>query len=177
MDELGPLANGFADDGDVLNYLLTLEHLQHALYIDGLNGFTAAQFVSAGFDLPVINTLATFSDQELAHIQTLTAAVYAFGGAPVTEVRYDFGAAFREPLVFLETVQALENVIVGAYGGAEPAIRDPQLLLTASAIAAVEEGHAAYLHDLTGAPPAPQSIAAPLPRARVLQIVGLLLVA
>jgi hypothetical protein len=170
-------ADGFADDLDVFNYFLTLEQLGHALYRDGLNSFTAEQFISAGFDQPVIRTLVTFSDQDLAHIQTVTAAVSTLGGVPVTEIRYDFGAAFREPIIFLETVQAMANTMVAAYGGAEPAIRDPHLRMTAGSIAAEERLQAAYLNGLTGAPPAPRSSAAPLPRERVLQIVGPFLLA
>src|SRR4028119_1220563 len=37
---------------DVLNYALTLEHLEAAFYRDGLNGFTEADFANAGSRSP-----------------------------------------------------------------------------------------------------------------------------
>ena len=39
----------FDDPVDVLNYALTLEHLEYAFYRDGLEEFSAEDFTSAGY--------------------------------------------------------------------------------------------------------------------------------
>jgi hypothetical protein len=164
------LAAGFENDLDVLNYALTLEHLENAFYRDGLASFTAEQFTTAGFDPAVVTNLATFGNQELAHVEALTGVIANLGGTPVQEAVYDFGDAFTDLTAFLETAQALENSGVGAYDGAGAAISDPALLTTAGTIVAVEGLHAAYLNVLNGEQPAPQPFEEPLSRDEVLEI-------
>jgi hypothetical protein len=164
------LAADFENDLDVLNYALTLEHLEHAFYRDGLASFTADQFATAGFDLAVVTNLTAFSNQELAHVEALTGVVADLGGTPVQEAVYDFGDAFTDPTAFLETAQALENTGVAAYDGAGAAISDPALLTTAGTIVAVEGLHAAYLNVLNGEQPAPRPFEEPLSRDEVLEI-------
>ena len=164
------LAADFENDLDVLNYALTLEHLENAFYRDGLASFTAEQFTTAGFDPAVVTNLATFGNQELAHVEALTGVIANLGGTPVQEAVYDFGDAFTDLTAFLETAQALENTGVGAYDGAGAAISDPALLTTAGTIVAVEALHAAYLNVLNGDQPAPQPFEEPLSRDEVLEI-------
>ena len=164
------LAADFEDDLDVLNYALTLEHLEHAFYRDGRNSFTAEQFTTAGFDPVVVTNLTAFGNQELAHVEALAGVITNLGGTPVQEAVYDFGDAFTDVSAFLETAQALENTGVAAYDGAGPAISDPALLTTAGTIVAVEGLHASYLNVLNGDQPAPQPFEDPLSRDEVLEI-------
>jgi len=171
------LAADFENDLDVLNYALTLEHLEHAFYRDGLASFTAEQFATAGFDLAVVTNLTAFGNQELAHVEALTGVIANLGGTPVQEAVYDFGDAFTDPTAFLETAQALENTGVAAYDGAGAAISDPALLTTAGTIVAVEGLHAAYLNVLNGDQPAPQPFEEPLSRDEVLEIASQFLLA
>ena len=155
----------FADDLDVLNYALTLEHLENAFYRDGVGLF---DFGVDPFGNAINDYLLTIGQHEAAHVATLTATIAELGGTPVTEQAYDFAAAYADPLAFLQTAQALENVGVSAYDGAGAAISDPDLLTAAGTIVAVEALHASYLNVVNSELPAPQPFETPLSRAEVL---------
>lgn len=59
----------------VLNYALTLEHLEDKFYRDGLANYTQAQFAAAGFDATFYNNLKTISKDEQVHVKFLTDAL------------------------------------------------------------------------------------------------------
>ena len=156
----------FVDDIDVLNYALTLEHLENAFYRDGVGLF---DFGLDPFGNVIVDYLLTIGQHEATHVATLTEVITALGGEPVAEQAYDFSAAYADPLAFLQTAQALENVGVAAYDGAAAAISDPDLLTAAGTIVAVEALHASYLNVLNNDLPAPQPFEDPLSRAEVLE--------
>ena len=159
----------FEDDLDVLNYALTLEHLEHAFYRDGIDLF---DFGADPFGAAINERLALVRDHEAAHVTTLTQVITQLGGTPVVEQQYDFGDAYTDPSAFLQTAQALENTGVSAYDGAGAAISDADLLTAAGTIVAVEGLHASYLNVLNGDPPAPEPFETPLSRDDVLDIAG-----
>jgi hypothetical protein len=113
----------FADDLDVLNYALTLEHLENAFYRDGVGLF---DFGVDPFGNAIGDYLLTIGQHEATHVATLTEVITGLGGTPVAEQAYDFSAAYADPAAFLQTAQALENVGVAAYDGAGAAISDPR---------------------------------------------------
>jgi hypothetical protein len=156
----------FADDIDVLNYALTLEHLENAFYRDGVGLF---DFGVDPFGNVITDYLLTIGQHEATHVATLTEVITGLGGSPVAEQTYDFSAAYADPVAFLQTAQALENVGVGAYDGAGAAISDPDLLTAAGTIVAVEALHASYLNVLNSQLPAPQPFETPLSRDEVLE--------
>jgi Ferritin-like domain len=191
-------AQDFTDDLDVLNYALTLEHLEHAFYRDGLEEFDEDDFAALfpdgeevaataeddatpeavggpGQAAAVRAALEEVRDHEAAHVEALTEAITQLGGTPVAEGEYDFGYDDLEG--FLEVAQALENTGVAAYAGAAPAIADPTLLATALGIHSVEARHAAYLNLQNGDSPFPEAFDEALTRAEVLEIVGQYIVA
>ena len=53
---------------DVLNYALTLEHLEHAFYRDGLEEFTAEDFTAAGYSANVYDYFGLIRDHEREHV-------------------------------------------------------------------------------------------------------------
>jgi hypothetical protein len=67
--------SGVVTDGDVLNYALTLEHLEDKFYRDGLSNFTQAQFAAAGFDATFYQNLKEISYDETTHVSFLTTAL------------------------------------------------------------------------------------------------------
>ena len=77
-------------DISILNYALTLEHLEDNFYRGGLANFTQAQFATAGFDETFYSNLKQVSTDESTHVTVLTAALTAAGGTPVAECIYDF---------------------------------------------------------------------------------------
>jgi hypothetical protein len=160
----------FADDIEVLNYALTLEHLEAAFYE------MAGEF-ELGMD-PYGNSIndyvAVIGEHEAAHVATLTDVITQLGGQPVARVEYDFGVT--DATSFLATAATLENVGVAAYDGAGAAIQNPDLLTAAGSIVAVEARHAAYLNVITGQSPFPAAVETPLTPSEVLDAAGAFIV-
>ena len=159
----------FVDDIEVLNYALTLEHLENAFYRDGVGLFDLG---TDGFGFSVNEQLGVIGAHEAAHVATLTDVIASLGGAPVAEAAYLFGDAYASPEAFLATAAALENTGVSAYDGAAQFIADAGLLTAAGSIVAVEARHAAYLNLITEAVPFPAAFETPLTPAEVLAIAG-----
>ena len=167
-------AQELTSDIDVLNYALTLEHLEYAFYRDGIGLFT---FGTDSRGQSIDTSFAAIRDHEGAHVATLTSVISDLGGEPVAEATYDFGDAYTDPMAFLATAAALENTGVSAYDGAGQFITDPELLTAAGSIVAVEARHASYLNLLTGEIPFPAAFETPLTMDEVLAIAGPFLVA
>jgi len=163
-------------DVDILNYALTLEHLEYAFYRDGLKSFSGAHdfdFLLQFGDKPstlALTNLGLIRDHEKQHVATLTSTISSLGGKPVAEAKYDFG--YTDVYGFIKTAAALENTGVSAYTGAIAAIVKPELRTAGATIATVEARHAAYLNLLNGAVPFPASFDTPKTMAEILKIAG-----
>jgi rubrerythrin len=157
----------FETDIDVLNYALTLEHLEYAFYRDGIDQFT---FGNDPFGTPIATNLAAIRDHEGAHVDTLTQVITDLGGEPVAEAEYDFG--YTDAASFLATAAALENTGVSAYDGAGASLENPDLLTAAGTIVAVEARHAAYLNLVLGELPFSAPFEAAKTPAEILEIAG-----
>ena len=73
-----------SNPADVLNYALTLEHLEYSFYRDGIGLFT---FGDDSRGASIDTNLAAIRDHEMAHVDALTKAITDLGGEPVTEER------------------------------------------------------------------------------------------
>lgn len=160
----------FADDLEVLNYALTLEHLEAAFYRDGIALYSA--YGTDIFGLSTDENLAAIAQHEVDHVDTLTKVITDLGGEPVAEGAYNFADAYASAEAFLATAAAVENLGVQAYDGAGQYISNPDLLAAAGSIVAVEARHAAYLNAITGAMPFPAAFETPLAPAEVLAAAG-----
>ena len=156
----------FTSDVDVLNYALTLEHLEAAFY----QLVPDFEFGEDGFGNSITDNLTTIGEHETAHVETLTAVISDLGGEPVEAAEYDFGVT--DSVGFLATAAAVENLGVQAYDGAAASIESVDLLLAAGGIVAVEARHAAYLNLLNGEIPFPAAVETPLTPDEVLEIAG-----
>ncbi|MDQ2784949.1 MAG: ferritin-like domain-containing protein, partial [Chloroflexota bacterium] len=144
----------FNNDIDVLNYALTLEHFEAALYkvLIGANLLTGVEQ----------QYLTTFGMQEQQHVDTLTGVIGKLGGTPVpVPGSYNFAAAGpitnRDQLVAV--VAMVEDVGASAYLGAAGYLKDPGLLTAALTIHAVEGEHASIFRDMAGMVAAPDAVA------------------
>ena len=164
----------FESDVDVLNYALTLEHLEFSFYRDLLPQFED-ELGEDPFGDSIAERIATIRDHEEEHVNALTATIEDLGGEPVGEAEYDFGVT--DAATFLATAQILENTGVSAYDGAGAAIEDPDLLTVAGQIVAVEARHAAYLNLVNGVIPFPAAFETPLTPDEVLAAAGPFIVA
>jgi hypothetical protein len=176
------LAHDASDDDvsdvDVLNYALTLEHLEHAFYRDGLERFAPKDFRHAktlnGLGNRVVEgvhpRLVAIRDHEKAHAETITSVVNDLGGEPVSEADYDFGYDCVDE--FLGVAAVLENTGVSAYDGAINLIGSEDLLTAGATIATVEGRHASYLNLLNGENPFPAAFDEPKTMEQVLEAAG-----
>jgi hypothetical protein len=156
---------------DVLNYALTLEHLEHAFYRNGLEEFTAEDFTAAGYSANVYDYFGMIRDHEQEHVDTITKVITDLGGEPVAEAEYDFG--YSDLAGFVGVAQVLENTGVSAYQGAAQFLIDEDELLTAAlTIHGVEARHAAYLNGLQGESPFPDAVNPTLTPEEVLAAAG-----
>ena len=145
-------------DIDVLNYALSLEHLESAFYDEALNTFDPSAFGNAemlsDFDEGVVYSyVETLAEHERQHVEALSGAIELLGGDPVQPAGYEFG--FETVEEFLSIAATLENTGVAAYAGAAPYVESPDLLSTALSIHSVEARHAAVLNSVNGASPFP----------------------
>lgn len=160
----------FGSDVDVLNFALTLEHLEATFYRQGNEQFSSSDFTDAGYDEQVFEYFRLIGDHETAHVDVLTSTIQELGGVPVAEAEYDFG--YSDVDGYVGVGQALENTGVAAYTGAAASISDDGLLTAALTIHGVEARHAAYLNNLVGDVPFPEAFETPLSPDEVLQIAG-----
>lgn len=178
-DADGPLFEDVeGTDVDVLNYALTLEHLENAFYREALDTFDEETFLEsdplAGFDeeagQQLYQQLQVIGDHEAAHVEALTQAVEALDGDPVEEGDYEFGLESVDD--FLSLAATLENTGVAAYAGAAPAVESPDLLRVALGVHSVEARHAAVVSAAAGQEPFPDVVDEPASQSEVLDAVG-----
>jgi rubrerythrin len=133
----------FKDDLEVLNYALTLEHLEAAFYTQ-VNGAGVLTGDAAKY-------LKVIGDHETAHVSALTDAISKAGGTPVkARASYDFsplGDLSTQEGV-LQVAMALEGTGVKAYDGAASEISDKSILGVAGQIVQVEARHAGLVRTL-----------------------------
>ncbi|WP_225741275.1 ferritin-like domain-containing protein [Halorussus halophilus] len=163
QDEDGAEKSDETSDIDILNYALTLEHLEATFYQQGVEEFDAEEFRDAnlGCDVPdatreqIPMWVETVGEHEAAHVEQITKVIEKLGGDPVEAAEYDFG--YESPAEFLGVAKALENTGVAAYAGAAPSIESDKLLAAAVSIHSVEARHAASLNYVNDASPFPNA--------------------
>ncbi|KTG11299.1 hypothetical protein AUR64_05075 [Haloprofundus marisrubri] len=165
-------------DVDILNYALTLEHLENAFYRDGLEMFSNDELMNAdavsdfneSVRMMLPDHLATVGDHEAAHVDALSQTVSDLGGTPVEEAEYDFG--YETPSEFYAVARALENTGVAAYAGAAPSVSNDDILNAALGIHSVEARHASLLNEINMETPFPDGVDEPMTMSEVQEVAG-----
>lgn len=181
-DSSGGMSATFDDtagtDVDVLNYALSLEHLEYVFYQEALDMFSeddfansdALQGLSDEHVEHVYEQAGVIRDHEETHVEVLTQAVQLLGGEPAQECTYNFGMESVED--FLALGQVFENTGVAAYAGAAPYIESPDLASAALSIHSVEARHAAALNVANQESPFPNAFDEAAAQEDVLNAVG-----
>lgn len=155
------LAQEAVGDLAILNFALTLEHLEAKFYDE------AKRNVSLGSEADrLTDELAT---NEAEHVAALRTAIVELGGRPVREPVVDFGDAFSSQSAYLSLAQNFEDTGVAAYNGAGPMIESKEVLEAAGTIVQVEGRHAALVRKVRGAVFAPKAFDDALSMAQVRQ--------
>lgn len=164
-------------DIDILNYALTLEHLEATFYNQGLakfdnNAFTRYFKNNRPYRRQGIEELegeevrlefAAIREHENAHVATLKDVIKSLGGEPVPPCNYNFNStAFTSVGQFIAVARVLENTGVKAYDGAVAHIEAAPLLTAGATIATVEARHASYLNLINGFQPFPRAFDKPV---------------
>jgi rubrerythrin len=151
------LAQSSGGDIAVLNFALGLEQLEAA--------FLKFALQNAKLTGPVKQLATLFADQEAQHVATIKEAVTMLGGkaAPAPKAKF----TVSDEKSFLAVGIKLEEAGVGAYNGAAPRLRSPDLITAAGGIVQVEARHAAALRMHAGQDPAPAAFDTPLSPAKV----------
>jgi hypothetical protein len=125
-------------DTTILNYALTLEHLEAAFYNEHLP--SKAAFEKAGYPGYVYYRYREIGGEEKQHVSFLSTAL---GDMAVKACTYDFGLTGVDS--FVATSQLLEGVGISAYLGAAQNITNPAYLTAAGSILTVEARHNAWI--------------------------------
>ncbi len=150
-----------ASDLAVLNFALTLEYLEAEFYDRARQG--AFGRLNAG----VQRFAEVVYSHEQAHVDALVATIPALGGTPVKKPALKFPKLAQRSFVL--TAIQLEQVGVGAYGGAFPSLKLKAVKEAALAIHSVEARHAAYARLVAGTLPANVAFFSPLTADQVLK--------
>ena len=151
-------------DVDVLNFALTLEHIEAAFY-------TRAITKGRNMSGDTMRLVREIRDNETAHVDAITQTINRLGGMPATAPKVGFGAVFTSEKTFLKLAQTLEDTGVSAYNGAAPSIRSGDVLAAAGSIVQVEARHAALIRLMRGQTPAPAAFDPALDQQKVLDAV------
>jgi hypothetical protein len=135
---------------DVLNYALSLEHIENAFYAGAL-----AQFNETDFGPPGNEEFALYQQilsHEAKHVSVLTKTLQQAKVTPVAACNYTF--PYTDVTSFRALALILEGVGVSAYlGAADLFNNDATDLTTAAAILGTEARHAAWIATVNGADP------------------------
>ena len=157
---------GAETDIELLNFLLSVEHLEVALLQQGLAAFRPADWRAAGIGQEAQLDLEEVRDQDQTHAAALADAIASAGGTPIEPVAYVFG--YEDSLSFLRVAAGVAQTVVGAYAGAIPSLADASNLPTIVGIHSVEGRHDAFFKLNSALSPFPDPIDRPLTRDDVL---------
>ncbi len=144
------LAADLPDDIAILNFALTLEHLEARAYRDALASGKLTGKNAAYAD--------AYGAQDAAHVTLLTQTITRAGKTPIAEqATYNF-PPFTDEKTIVGFLRVLEETGVGAYTGVARYLMEKTLLATASGIVQVEARHAAILRMQDDLPPVPSAV-------------------
>jgi len=162
---VGPFVNQALAQGGgdiaILNFALTLEHLEANFYKDALS--------KAGLSGDVKSLAEEIGANEQEHVTALTSTIKNMGGKPDPAPKTSF--PLKDEKSFLKLAVVLEDTGVSAYNGAAPSIKALAVLAAAGGIVQVEARHAAAIRLVAGEDPSPDAFDKTLEMDEVLKAV------
>jgi len=152
-------SNVGSSDYGILQFALTLEHLEAAFYSEAATKFSAADFSS--FNIPdLYNEILRLARDEAVHVDVLTSTLRSLQKPAPSPCKYTF--PYTSAASFLALAAKIESVGVSAYAGAPTSLRNPAVLSMAAGILSVEARHDAILRAASGIAPYPSPFDTPL---------------
>ncbi|ETI29518.1 hypothetical protein G647_01971 [Cladophialophora carrionii CBS 160.54] len=136
-------------DITILQFALTLEHLENTFYREAFATFQLQDFLNVGFDEEFFLNLQFIAADESAHVDFLIAAIQSAGVAPVQPCQYKFPVTDVASFVTVSAI--LESIGTSAYLGAAPFISSREILTVAASIMATEGLHTSLQRSSLGA--------------------------
>ncbi|KAJ3866098.1 ferritin-like domain-containing protein [Lentinula novae-zelandiae] len=127
----------------ILNCALHIEHLEDALYTEGLSRFSVQDFVNNGLEPWMYGRLQEILEHEEAHVEFLKSVVSEAGGKPVERCVYNF--SYSDPRSFVELASKLETIGTAAYHGASAMLTDERYISASGAMFAIEARHSGWI--------------------------------
>ncbi|KAF4621453.1 hypothetical protein D9613_000056 [Agrocybe pediades] len=131
------------DDATVLNYALTLEHIENAFYSGALAKFDAQAFLDAGLPSFARGRFEQIAAHEQAHVDFLTSAL---GNKATKACVYDLSS------ISFSTEYMRVSLLgrVSAYTGAAQLITNKAYLTAAASVLSTEARHASWVASAVG---------------------------
>jgi len=127
-------------DTSIMQYALTLEHIEHAFYVQGLKQYDAQAFADAGYEPWVRGRFAQIREHERTHVDFLTSQLGADAPAPC-----NYSYPYTDIPSFVALSQTLEEVGAAAYMGAAISVESQDVLSAALAISHIEARQAGWV--------------------------------
>jgi len=126
-------------DLDILQYALTLEHLENVFYKGAVSMMSEQDFTNAGFSAAYYQNLLFIVHDEEQHVELLSSSIEYTGATPVAACTYDF--PYTDAKSFVTLASVLEGVGVSAYLGGAGLITSKTYLGVAGSILVTESIH------------------------------------
>ncbi|KAK6531817.1 hypothetical protein TWF694_002984 [Orbilia ellipsospora] len=147
-------------DLTVLQFALTLEHLENVFYKEALKKFPESKFLAAGYTKEYYSNIKYIAHDEEAHVKLLTNGIKAAGGMPVAACTYNFPMTDVKSFIGLSAI--LEGVGTSAYLGGAPLITSKDYLTIAGSILVTEALHTSMQRQAVHHVPAANPYGTPL---------------
>lgn len=146
-----------AQDVEILNFALLIEHVQAGFYADALRRGSLTGELRA--------FARTVGAHERAHVAFLRKAL---GSKAKKAPELEFGDDTTSPARFTDASLKLEDLAVAGYNAQAPNLTKPALA-SAAKIVSVEARHAAWIRAIAGVTPAPDAAEPQLSAQRVMK--------
>ncbi|KAI0922728.1 hypothetical protein AcV5_009625 [Taiwanofungus camphoratus] len=127
-------------DTSIMQYALSLEHIEHTFYVRGLEQFDDLAFLEAGYPPWVRGRFAQIRDHEADHVAFLTGQL---GAQAVQPCNYSY--PYTDVHSWAALSQTLEGVGAAAYMGAARYVDSKDVLESALSISHVEARQAGWV--------------------------------
>ena len=155
LPKLAASAQSPAQDAEIFNFALLLEHVQAAFYREAAG--------KAELDGELLEFAKVVAAHEREHVGYLQEAL---GSSAVEAPETFFGSATTDPDAFAAAAITLEDLAVAAYNG-QAANLTKDGLRAAATVVSVDARHAAWIRAIVGRPAASQPVDQPLSRVEV----------